>query len=155
MAVRSHDLVRQAREGVAQDPRDGSAGAGSAWSARQTGCPAPRETRTPPPAASQGSEAEVVSFISPRSTRGSEEPTRRCARCAGPSIRIQPTRRRSGASGSWLLDQNQLAGAERAFNRATEIDPADRAGWIGLARVYLQRNEATRAAGLLERLVQR
>src|SRR5262249_17751411 len=34
----------------------------------------------------------------------------------------------------------------------TEIDPADRAGWIGLARVYLQRDENERAAGLLERL---
>jgi predicted Zn-dependent protease len=55
--------------------------------------------------------------------------------------------------GLWLLDQNQIEGAERAFSRATEIDPSDRAGWVGLARVYLQRNEPTRAAGLLERLV--
>jgi tetratricopeptide (TPR) repeat protein len=55
--------------------------------------------------------------------------------------------------GLWLLDQNQLEGAERAFGRATEIDPADRAGWVGLARVYLQRDETARAAGLLERLV--
>jgi tetratricopeptide (TPR) repeat protein len=54
--------------------------------------------------------------------------------------------------GLWLLDQNQTAGAERAFSRATEIQPADRAGWIGLARVYLQRGENERAAGLLERL---
>jgi len=55
--------------------------------------------------------------------------------------------------GLWLLDQNQTEGAERAFNRATDIDPNDRAGWIGLARVYLQRDENARAAGLLERLV--
>src|SRR5262249_44981582 len=55
--------------------------------------------------------------------------------------------------GLWLLDQNQTEGAERAFSRATEIDAADRAGWIGLARVYLQRDENERAAGLLERLV--
>lgn len=54
--------------------------------------------------------------------------------------------------GLWLLDQDQTEGAERAFGRATEIDPSDRAGWIGLARVYLQRNETARAAGLLERL---
>src|SRR5262249_3646219 len=54
--------------------------------------------------------------------------------------------------GLWLLDQNETEGAERAFSRATEIDPADRAGWIGLARVYLQRDENARAAGLLERL---
>jgi len=55
--------------------------------------------------------------------------------------------------GLWLLDENHTEGAERAFSRATEIDPADRAGWIGLARVYLQRAENERAAGLLERLV--
>ncbi len=55
--------------------------------------------------------------------------------------------------GLWLLDQNQADAAERAFNRATDIDPADRAGWLGLARVYLQRGENDRAAGLLERLV--
>src|SRR4029077_18515771 len=55
--------------------------------------------------------------------------------------------------GLWLLDQNQVEGAERAFSRSTEIHPAERAGWIGLARVYLQRDENARAAGLLERLV--
>jgi len=55
--------------------------------------------------------------------------------------------------GLWLLDQNHVEDAERAFGRATEVDPADRAGWIGLARVYLQRDENDRAAGLLERLV--
>ncbi len=55
--------------------------------------------------------------------------------------------------GLWLLDQNQIEGAEHAFDRATEIDASDRAGWVGLARVYLQRGETARAAGLLERLV--
>jgi tetratricopeptide (TPR) repeat protein len=54
--------------------------------------------------------------------------------------------------GLWLLDQNRTEAAERAFSRATEIQPDDRAGWIGLARVYLQRGENERAAGLLERL---
>jgi tetratricopeptide (TPR) repeat protein len=55
--------------------------------------------------------------------------------------------------GLWLLDENQTESAERAFSRATDIDPADRAGWVGLARVYLAREENARAAGLLERLV--
>ena len=61
-------------------------------------------------------------------------------------------RRRSGASARGCSIRIRLAGAEHAFNRSTEIDPADRAGWIGLARVYLQRDETRRAAGLLERL---
>jgi tetratricopeptide (TPR) repeat protein len=55
--------------------------------------------------------------------------------------------------GLWFLDQNRIGEAERAFTRSTEIDPADRAGWTGLARVYLQRTEDERAAGLLERMV--
>src|SRR5262249_39509289 len=54
--------------------------------------------------------------------------------------------------GLWLLDQNQIVGAERAFSRATDMQPDDPAGWIGLARVYLQRGENERAAGLLEKL---
>ncbi len=54
--------------------------------------------------------------------------------------------------GLWLLDENRTEAAERAFGRATEIRPDDRAGWIGLARVYLQRGENERAAGILERL---
>jgi tetratricopeptide (TPR) repeat protein len=54
--------------------------------------------------------------------------------------------------GLLLLDQNDPIAAEHAFGRATEIDPADRAGWIGLARVYLSRNENERVAGLLEKL---
>jgi superkiller protein 3 len=54
--------------------------------------------------------------------------------------------------GLMLLDLNQVAAAESAFNRATETQPADKAGWTGLARVYLQRGEDARAAGLLEQL---
>jgi len=54
--------------------------------------------------------------------------------------------------GLLLLDLNQVSAAESAFNRATETQPADKAGWTGLARVYLQRGETARAAGLLEQL---
>ena len=54
--------------------------------------------------------------------------------------------------GLWLLDQNQIDAAQEAFQRATEIDASDRGGWIGLARVALQRGDAARATGVLERL---
>jgi len=53
--------------------------------------------------------------------------------------------------GLWLLDRNDTAGAERAFARAAEIDPADASGWNGLARVHLQRNQNQQAADLLEK----
>lgn len=54
--------------------------------------------------------------------------------------------------GLLLLDQNHLDDAQRAFTRATELDSADRAGWLGLARVFLQRDDAANAAQILERL---
>jgi predicted Zn-dependent protease len=53
--------------------------------------------------------------------------------------------------GLWLLDVDDTDGAARAFARATEINPADPAGAIGLGRVYLQRREDQRAVELLER----
>jgi tetratricopeptide (TPR) repeat protein len=55
--------------------------------------------------------------------------------------------------GLWLLDEGQAENAERAFRRATEIDPADAAGWAGLARVFLARGDPARAAETLERLL--
>jgi tetratricopeptide (TPR) repeat protein len=53
--------------------------------------------------------------------------------------------------GLWLLDVDDTDGAARAFARASEINPADPAGAIGLGRVYLQRREDLRAVELLER----
>jgi tetratricopeptide (TPR) repeat protein len=53
--------------------------------------------------------------------------------------------------GLWLLDRNDADAAEHAFARAAEIDPADVAGWTGLARVHLQRNQNQQAADLLEK----
>jgi tetratricopeptide (TPR) repeat protein len=54
--------------------------------------------------------------------------------------------------GLWLLDQNQIDAAQRAFEAATTIDAADRAGWIGLARVALERGDPSGAAAMLERI---
>jgi tetratricopeptide (TPR) repeat protein len=53
--------------------------------------------------------------------------------------------------GLWLLDKDDTEGAERAFARASELNPADPSGGIGLARVYLQRHDDQRAAEVLER----
>jgi tetratricopeptide (TPR) repeat protein len=53
--------------------------------------------------------------------------------------------------GLWLLDADDTEGAERAFARASELNPADPAGNIGLGRVYLQRREESRAVEVLER----
>jgi tetratricopeptide (TPR) repeat protein len=53
--------------------------------------------------------------------------------------------------GLWLLDRNDIDGAEREFVRARELDPSDASGTVGLARVHLQRMDNQAAADLLER----
>ena len=52
--------------------------------------------------------------------------------------------------GLWLLDRNDVDGAERAFTRAQELAPGDMSAVAGLARVYLQRHEEQRAVDVLE-----
>jgi tetratricopeptide (TPR) repeat protein len=56
--------------------------------------------------------------------------------------------------GNWLVDRNDTTGAESAFNRALAIDNSDLAASIGLARVYLERRDNTRAAEVLERALE-
>ena len=53
--------------------------------------------------------------------------------------------------GLWLLDADDTEGAAAAFARASALNPADPAGEVGLARVYLQRREESRAVEVLER----
>src|SRR5437867_3528689 len=53
--------------------------------------------------------------------------------------------------GLWLLDRNDIDGAEGEFTRAGELDPHNIAPVVGLARVYLQREEPQRAVEVLER----
>lgn len=57
--------------------------------------------------------------------------------------------------GFLLLDANDTAGAEAAFARAREIDPASVAAAVGLARVYLQRHEEQRAVDILKQTLSR
>lgn len=52
--------------------------------------------------------------------------------------------------GLWLLDRNDVDGAERAFTRARELAPDDMSAVAGLARVHLQRQEDQRAVDVLE-----
>ncbi len=55
--------------------------------------------------------------------------------------------------GLWRLDRGELDAAERAFRRALEVDAADPAGSVGLARVDLARRQPERAADTLERML--
>jgi tetratricopeptide (TPR) repeat protein len=56
--------------------------------------------------------------------------------------------------GTWLLDLGRTDEAADAFRRATELQSDNPAGWIGMARVYLERQEADEAVAILERWVQ-
>jgi tetratricopeptide (TPR) repeat protein len=151
LAPEIEDLVRQAREGVAQNPRDGTRWGRFGMVCEANGLTGAARDAYAAAAAAQPSEARWpfhLAVVDARLGRTDE-----AIREMGRAIDLNPTNAPAfWRLGSWLLDQNQLAGAERAFNRSTEIDPADRTGWIGLARVYLQRDELDRAAGLLERL---
>ncbi len=55
--------------------------------------------------------------------------------------------------GSWLLDLGRVDEAELAFRRATELENENPAGWIGLARVHLGRQQGAAAVEILERWV--
>jgi tetratricopeptide (TPR) repeat protein len=146
------DIVRQARESVVQDPRDGLRWGRFGMVCQANGLVGAARDGYASATAIQGSEAKWWFHLAAVEARlGKVDDAVRDMRRA---IELKPTYAPAyWRLGLWLLDQNQIDGADHAFSRATEIDASDRAGWVGLARVYLQRNETDRAAGLLERLV--
>jgi superkiller protein 3 len=145
------DIVRQAREAVVQDPRDGARWGRFGMVCEANGLAGAARDAYANAAAMQPAEPRWpfhLAVVEARLGR-SDDAVRDMRRAIELNPNYAPAQWRLGL---WLLDQNQTEGAERAFSRATDIDAADRAGWIGLARVYLQRDENERAAGLLERL---
>jgi tetratricopeptide (TPR) repeat protein len=152
LAPEVEDIVRQARESVVQDPRDGRRWGRFGMVCEANGLAGAARDGYATATAIQGSEAKWWFHLAAVEARlGNIDDAMRFMRRA---IELAPAYApASWRLGLWLLDENQIEGAERAFRRATEIDASDRAGWIGLARVYLQRGENARAAGLLEQLV--
>ena len=146
------DIVRQARASVAEDPRDGGRWGRFGMVCEANGLTGAAGTAYANAAALQPAEPKWPFHLAAVESRlgGADDAVRDMRRAIDLNPGYAPAHWRLGL---WLLDENQTEGAERAFSRATDIDPADRAGWIGLARVYLQRDENERAAGLLERLV--
>jgi tetratricopeptide (TPR) repeat protein len=151
LAPEIEDIVRQARDDVAQDPRDGARWGRFGMVCQANGLAGAARDAYATAAALQSSEAKWWFHLASVDARLGkiDDAVREMRRAIDLNATYAPAFWRLGL---WLLDQNQTEGAERAFSRATEIDPADRAGWIGLARVYLQRDESARAAALLERL---
>ena len=151
LAPEIEDIVRQALDGVAEDPRDGARWGRFGMVCEANGLAGAARDAYRTAATLQGSDAKWWFHLASVDARLGQ--TDEAVRDMRHAIDLNPTYApASWRLGLWLLDQNQTEGAERSFGRATEIDPADRAGWIGLARVYLQRDENARAAGLLERL---
>jgi superkiller protein 3 len=151
LAPEISDIVRQAREAVVQDPRDGARWGRFAMVCEANGLAGAARDAYANAAALQPGESKWPFHLAVVESRlgRTDDAVRDMRRAIELNPNYAPAQWRLGL---WLLDQNQTEGAERAFSRATDIDPADRAGWIGLARVYLQRDENERAAGLLERL---
>ncbi|MSR60919.1 MAG: tetratricopeptide repeat protein [Planctomycetes bacterium] len=56
--------------------------------------------------------------------------------------------------GLYHLELGELESAEREFRRATVLDSSYPGGWVGLARVALQRDQAAEALALATRLLQ-
>jgi tetratricopeptide (TPR) repeat protein len=146
------DIVRQAREGVVESPAEAVRWGRFGMVCEANGLPGAARNAYATAASIDGSEAKWwfrLAAVDARLGRLDD-----AVRDVQRSIEVNSTYAPSfWHLGLWLLDRNETAAAERAFGRATEIDPADRAGWLGLARVYLQRGENERAAGLLERLL--
>ena len=57
--------------------------------------------------------------------------------------------------GHWLFALGQLDAAAGAYRRATDLRPNHPAGWLGIARVHLQRDENQDAADVLEAAIAR
>ncbi len=152
LAPEIEDIVRQARESVAQDPRDGMRWGRFGMVCEANGLVGAARDGYANATTLQAGEAKWWFHLAAVEARLGkvDEAVRDMRRTIEISPAYAPAQWRLGL---WLLDLNQLEGAELAFGRATEIDASDRAGWVGLARVYLQRGETARAAGLLERLV--
>ncbi len=69
------------------------------------------------------------------------------------SIDLEPGYAPSHARlGKVHFDLGDLDAAERSFRRATELDSTYPGGWVGLARVELQRDHVAEAIAILERL---
>jgi tetratricopeptide (TPR) repeat protein len=153
LAPEVQDIVRQAREAVSDNPRDGLRWGRFGMVCEANGLVGAARDAYARAAVLQASEAKWWFHLASVEARlGKADDAVRDMRHA---TKLNPSYAPAfWRLGLWLLDQNETSGAERAFNTATEIDPADRAGWTGLARLYLQRGENARAAGLLERLIQ-
>lgn len=151
LAPEIEDIVGQALKSVDESPQDGFRRGRLGMVCQANGLPACARDAYALATKLQPAEAKWWFHLAAVESRlgRTEEAARDMRRATEIDPAFAPSFWRLGL---WLLDLNQLEGAERAFNRATEIQPADRAGWIGLARVYLQRNEDARAAGLLEQL---
>jgi tetratricopeptide (TPR) repeat protein len=153
IAPEVEDIVRQALESVEQVPLDGSRWGRFGMVCEANGLVGAARDAYATAASIQSSEARWWFHLASVEARlgRADAAVRDMRRAIDVNPGYAPAFWRLGL---WLLDQNQIEGAERAFDRATEIQPADRAGWIGLSRVFLQRGENARAAGLLERLVE-
>ena len=151
VAPEIEDVIQRERDSIVQDPADAARWSRFAMACQANGLVgAARDAYT---TATQLDSSNAKWWFLLASVQGRlgnvDEAVRDMRRAIDIDPRYAPAFWRLGL---WLLDQNQIDAAQQAFQRATEINASDRGGWIGLARVALQRGDAARATGVLERL---
>ena len=70
------------------------------------------------------------------------------------SYAIEPYAPSYWRRGEWLLGLGRLDEATLDFRDATKLDPKAPAGWIGMARIALERDNPQRAREILERILE-
>jgi tetratricopeptide (TPR) repeat protein len=145
------DLVRHERQQVVEAPRNASSWGRFAMACEANGLPGAARDAYAVAATLEPSQAKWTFHRARVDGRLGQvdEAVRGMRRAIEIDPRFAPAYWRLGLL---LLDQNHLDDAQRALTHATELDSADRAGWLGLARVFLQRGDAAKAAQILERL---
>jgi tetratricopeptide (TPR) repeat protein len=147
------DVIRQAIERVRQEPRDigRRVQLGMVYEANQLQALAEETYRQT--AALAPDDARIwyrLAYVSDRLGH-IDEALAAAQQAAAADERYPPAQWRLG---DWLLDAGRIDEAQAAFERAVRLDGQDPAGWYGLARVALQRNEADAAVKIVrERLL--
>ena len=151
LAPEVRDLVNETRQGVIDDPSDAYRWGRYAMACQANGLVAPARDAYATAAALDRSNAKW--WFLRASTQARIGQVDEAVHDMRRAIDIDPAYAPAyWRLGLWLLDLNQVPPAEQAFERATQLDASDRAGWIGLARATLLRGDAARAADQLERL---
>jgi tetratricopeptide (TPR) repeat protein len=144
------DAARQARDILAQDPHDPERWGRFGMICEANGVIGAARDAYAEATSIPGADAKWwyrLAFVQARSGR-TDEAILSVRQAIALNPAYAPAHQRLGL---WLLDRDDTDGAERAFARASALEPGSVSSAVGLARVYLQRGHNQQAVDLLER----